>query len=450
MLQHTIIKKPLQGSFFQRLTFFEYLYVLVLIFYAGAANTFVRTASLKENTVGFFIPIILSIILAIRWKVLFNNRFYYLILGLGMYFLAISIKYHQIHVTIFLDYFVLFFIVYVVVKALKFNLFKIYEYLLFHLAIIGLIMWVIQFILGGDSLFNLFSKISGIKLFSYVSGAGLNAIIYSVQPFDYNLMNNFDSIIPRNCGYAWEPGAFAVYLCLAIFINLFISKSDNISKIRFWILLSALVTTQSTTGFAMFMVIMIFYYLNKNLNIILLALPVVITGMVFIFSLSFMGNKIVDLGNESNEMDMIVESSIINNEEEEEEEGINPQRFVSFMIAFEDFRNNPILGIGGNQEESWTSKMGANISVISGIGSILAQTGIIGFLFFSILSIKSSFFLSEYFNYKGKFLLFIMIIFISISYSIILLPLIACFWMFSLVEFPKYKTKSYGILHFTE
>lgn len=421
------VKKPQRLSFFQRLTPFAYLYVLVLIIYAGNANNFVRTASIKENPVGFFLPIILSIILAIRWKILLDNRFYKLILGLSIYFLAISIKYQQIHITIFLYYFALFFIVYTTVKALKFNLFKIYEYLLYHLAIIGLIFWIIQILLGGDSLFNIFSKISGISSFSFVSGEGLNALIYSVQPLEYILRNQWGSI-PRNCGYAWEPGAFAVYLCLAIFINLFIIQSDKMSKIRFWILVAALVSTQSTTGFSIFMVILLFYYANKNLKIILIVSPVIITIVVYIFSLPFMGNKIIDLVNESSEFEIIVDSSI------DKEVPVNPQRFVSFMIGFEDFKNNPILGIGGGQEESWTKKIDANISVISGIGNLLAQTGIVGFLFFIVLSIKSSFFLSKYGNYKGKFLLFIIIVFISISYSIILLPLVTCFWMFSFFD----------------
>ena len=104
------------------------------------------------------------------------------------------------------------------------------------------------------------------------------------------------------------------------------------------------------------------------------------------------------------------------------------------MIGFNDFLNNPILGLGGNEQESWTNKMGANVSVISGLGNLLAQNGLVGFLFFIILSIRSSLLFSKHFNYKGKLLLFVIIIFISISYSVILLPVIVCFWMFSLIE----------------
>ena len=439
MLQQYRINKALQASS-QRISSVNYLYVLVLIIYGGRANTFVQSKSIGiEQITSILLPIIFSIILTIRWKVKFNSKFFSLIFGLIIYFLAVSLKYQHFYPTVFLNYFILFFVVYATVKSLRFSLFNIYEYFLVRLAIISLIMWVFQIILGGDTLFNLFSKISGISSFSYVSGDGLNAILYSVQPSEYNLINNLGIAIPRNCGYAWEPGAFAVYLCLAIFINLFISKSENKSKIYFWILIAALISTQSTTGFAMFTIIILFYYYNKNLNIKLLLLPVLITALVILFSLPFMGEKILNLGNDTDEIDTVIESSINN----EDEGSVSPQRFVSFMIAFEDFKNNPILGTGGIEGESWTSKAGANISVISGIGSLLAQAGIIGFLFFIIFSIKSSYLLSEHFNYNGKFLLLIIIIFVSISYSIILLPLIACFWMFSLVEFPNYPCTSH-------
>ena len=364
--------------------------------------------------------------MAIKWRVLANKQFYFLFIGLTIYFLAISIKYSELHITIFLDYLALFIIVYTCVKALKFNYFKIYEYLLFQLAIIGIIFWIIQFILGGDTLLYQLNKIPGINSISFVSGNGLNAIFYSVQPFGYNLINNLGSGIPRNCGYAWEPGAFAVYLCLAIFINLFIIKTDKKSKIRLWILITALLTTQSTTGYSMFLIIMLFYYYNKRTNIMLLTFPIFVIGIIFIFSLPFMSNKIIDLSNNSDNIEMIVFNSI------NREEATRPQRFVSFLIAFEDFRQNPILGIvGGGDEASWTSKINANIAKITGIGNLLAQFGIVGALFFVILTIKSSILLSQHYNYKGKLLLFFLILFISISYTILFFPLVASFWMFS-------------------
>ena len=420
------IKYVSPWSFSQRISFFEYLFVFMLIIYAGHAIRFVESFSISENPLASFIPILFSGILALKWRIVFNKQFYILIFCYLIYFAAISVKYNEIRPTFFLNYAFLFFIVYVAIKALKVNFFRIYESLLFYLAIIGLVMWSIQIMLGGDTLFNILGRIPSLDTFSYVTGGGLNAVIYSVQPTSSSLLYNFP--IPRNCGFAWEPGGFAAFLCMAIFINLYFFKDDRKSKIRFWILLAALLSTLSTTGYIIFIVIISFYYLNRKLNIILLLLPVLIATLIFVFSLPFMRDKIVSLVDETRQIDIMVEASI------GRELPIGPQRFTSFIIAFRDFRNNPILGLGGKDEERWTAKIGANVSAITGLGNLLANFGLVGFLFFVIISYKTSVVFSEQYHYKWKGLFFFLILLISISYGIILYPLFMSFWMFSLFE----------------
>jgi hypothetical protein len=420
------------GSELKSITFFDYLFVFVLIIYAGRANTFVESGSLKDNIAGFLLPVILSAILAIRWKVKFDQNFFLLIWGFSVYFIAISIKVGEIHPSFFLHYIFKFFVVYTVIKALKSNLFKIYEHLLYYLAIVGLFMWAVQFLLGGDTLFYYINKIPGMASFSCVTGNGATAIIYSVQPAINAIVN---ISIPRNCGYTQEPGSFAVYLCLAIFINLFITSSDKNSRKRFWVLVITLVSTQSTTGYVIFMVITIFYILSKNLSKILLVFPFAIVALIYVSTLPFMSNKIVDLLTETNTLDQLIIRSF------GAEETFTPQRFTSFVITFRDFQANPILGLGPDNEKSWLLKIGARISPISGMGTLLAQFGLVGFFFFIIFSLRSSFFFAKYFNYNGKFLLFFIIILISISYFIFLLPMIMSFWLFQLFAPQEVKQK---------
>ena len=102
MIHLNSIEKNMYGSDSQRVSFFEYFYVLVLIFYAGHANTFVVTSTIKDNPVGVLLPVILSGILAIRWQIIFNKQFYLLIFCFFIYFIAISIKYNAIHPTFLL------------------------------------------------------------------------------------------------------------------------------------------------------------------------------------------------------------------------------------------------------------------------------------------------------------------------------------------------------------
>jgi hypothetical protein len=370
------------------------------------------------------IPVLLSGILALKWRIVLNKQIWLLVLGFFIYFFAISVKFHEFRPSYFINFLLLFFIVYVAVKALNVNFFKIYESVLCTLAIIGLIFWVIQIVLGGDTLFNYFGMLPSIDLWSYVSGDGYNAVLYSVQPTTMSIQ--YDFLPPRNCGFAWEPGGFAVFLALAIFINLFFFKRDTASKTRFWILAAALVSSQSTTGYVIFMVIILFYYYNKKQKLIILLWPIVVALIILAFSLPFMSDKIMDLIREAEMIELMVEGSI------GREIPIAPQRFASFMIALRDFLANPLLGLGGVAEASWTSKIGANVSTITGLGNLLAQHGLVGLTFFIVSLYRTSQFYSKAFNFKGKFLFFIIVIFISISYTLILLPLLMCFWMFRL------------------
>jgi len=188
----------------------------------------------------------------------------------------------------------------------------------------------------------------------------------------------------------------------------------------------ALVSSQSTTGYLIFMVILLFYYYNKKQKLIILLWPAVIALIALAFTLPFMSDKIVSLIREAEMIDVMVEGSI------GRESSIAPQRFASFVIAFRDFLANPVLGLGGNTEASWTSKIGANVSTITGLGNLLAQHGLIGLLFFALASYQSSSYYARAFNFKGNILFFIIIFFISISYGIILLPLLMSFWMYGL------------------
>jgi hypothetical protein len=410
----------------RKISFFEYLLMFILIIYAGRANTFVESVSITENPIGVLLPVLLAGILAVKWRVAFTKEFFILIVGFTIYFSAISIKYQEIQPTFFLTYVFRFFIVFAVIKALKKDFFRLYEVILYYLTIIALGFWFIQIVLGGDSLYYIFNNVPGVKTFSYVSSSGLNMILYSVQP-SYVSVYNY-SLIIRNCGFAWEPGGFAVYLCLAIFINLFILKPDERNKKRFWIFVIALLTTQSTTGYVIFAVIMMFHILNKDLSKMLLLLPVLVIGLIAFSSLPFMKNKIYEIISETRTIDQLIVRTI------GRQENINPQRFTSFIISFRDFQKNPVLGMGAHSDDSWTVKLGAKISTISGIGNLLAQFGLSGFLFFILTTFYTSFRFSEYYNFKGKILFFTIVLFISVSYSIIFLTLVMCFWMFALFE----------------
>lgn len=407
------------------ISFFDYFYVFILIIYAGMANIHVRTFSL-DKPLPAVLPLFLSLILAIRWKIVFSRRIYLLLFIYFLYFSASTIKYREIHPAFFASLFISFVVTYCTITALKFRLFAIVEELIYYLAIISLVFWGMQVILGGDNFFNIIARIPNIKTFSSVTGNGLNIVLYSVQSAFFNIYDN--SILPRNCGFAWEPGGYAVYLCLAIFINRFMLKTADNRNLHFWILTLALLSTQSTTGYLIFIIIILTQVLQKNIKTIILLIPFILILLIVFLSLPFITDKITELIIEATNTEIIVEQSI----------GANytttPQRFASFVIAIRDFLNNPILGYGGHLEARWFSKLHADIAPISGLGNLLAQYGLVGFIFFIVTLYGSSVYFSKHFNYKGKFLLTVIMLFVSISYSILFVPLVMCFYLYSLFK----------------
>lgn len=408
----------------ERIPFFEYLYVFVLIIYAGLASSFVRSFTF-DRPVSMLLPITLGVILAIKNRVVFTKQFYLLIFGIVIYLFVTTVKYSELHPRFFANLIMDITVAYITIKALKFRLFIIFEQLMYYLAAFSLFMWVVQIVMGGDNLLILMARIPSIDTFSFVSGGGLNMIIYSAQPSTF--MREGYSII-RNCGFAWEPGGFAVYLALAIYINLFFIKTDVKFNNRFWVLVLALASTQSTTGYVILLIILLAFFFQTNMKMMLLFLPVIILVIVLLFSLPFMRDKIMKYYQEALQADLVVEQSV------GAEYTQNPQRFASFVIAIQDFIENPVFGYGGHLEDRWFTKINANIAPISGIGNFLAQYGLVGFLVFTTFLAKTSRGFSSHFNYNGKYLFFLMLFLISISYSIIFVVLIMSFWMFAFFE----------------
>ena len=99
-----------------------------------------------------------------------------------------------------------------------------------------------------------------------MEGGGLNFIIYNFQTTTIQEMVG----ISRNCGPFWEPGMFAVYICLALFFNLFYLKNKKSYNIIF---IMTLASTCSTGGYVTGFIIILSYLLFKQKNIIISTMP---------------------------------------------------------------------------------------------------------------------------------------------------------------------------------
>jgi len=149
----------------------------------------------------------------------------------------------------------------------------------------------------------------------------------------YSMPRESSFILLRNSGIFHEPGAFAVYLMLAIIINTFITRKTLERKNI--ILAIILLTTFSTTGYLLLALFMSFAILKSKLHPVMKYLIIFITIIVAInayTSQEFLQEKIKD--------QYSTQTSAI--EKHEAAQG----RFFAFYKAFEVFKQNILFGKG--------------------------------------------------------------------------------------------------------
>ena len=243
--------------------YFEYFVVFLLIFYDGKANIFVLAIENWDNPVGLLLPLVCIGILWYLKDVQFNHKYWLLILGFTIYFIASTINYGELHPRFYGINIINFTITYIVISGMRYNFFKFYEEILFYLCVIAIIFWTVQNIIPVTFIEFLrnfeFSAQPAVK-----GNVDFNTIVYTVSNFDVapNMIMHFAGVkIYRNAGFAWEPGAFATYINMAIFINLIRHKFKLRNNRKLWVFIIALATTFSTTGYSMFILFVLFLYI---------------------------------------------------------------------------------------------------------------------------------------------------------------------------------------------
>ena len=104
-------------------------------------------------------------------------------------------------------------------------------------------------------------------------------------------------IFPRNTGFFWEPGVLQIYLNIFLFITLHYAGYRTNKMVTFFAII-AIISTQSTTGLIIMLIILSTYVLNRLLFIktsftkrIITIIPIAIFVIIFIFSLPSIMDK---------------------------------------------------------------------------------------------------------------------------------------------------------------
>lgn len=407
---------------------FEYLYLFVMVIYMAQMTpvTGKMVGTLSGDPIPFLIPIVLTIILLIRNPISFLHSKLWLFVGVMLIWsVAVCYKFLDFSSNNLSYYFFLFYaiiIAFIHVRVYGCELFDIYEHIMVVLAAISLVFWSMSILIPSlNDLFQQFPETS----------QGHN-ILYLFNCYNYDTTGMYS--INRNAGCSWEPGRFAIMLIPAIYNNLSREGVSFQGNKKIIILLLALVSTFSTTGYSIAILLyFIFWFDRVNAKTILTFLLIALPLSTYIYSLDFVEGKIRDKANFEGLTHKRMERFDYHAREDGDEYVGSLDRFESAYFEWTNFQNEPLLGYGRNVDYSWfRQKITENYVLTGGLVKILSQYGIFVGLLLYVILFFSSYRMSQTCQHRKRFTFAIMIMLTSISYPIFCIPVFTAFWLYGL------------------
>lgn len=183
-------------------------------------------------------------------------------------------------------------------------------------------------------------------------------------------------IFPRNCGFMWEPGAYAWVLNFMIVYKL--HRDNYVLDRKILLLVFALITTFSTAGYFGSFFIVVFYLIKRGTRTAPLVLPFVLLAFVYgtlklFYSADFLSEKL----NEYQEIGMEVRERTFGDESWE-----RVTRIAMGRISLENSLVHP-WGDGINLSSYIVKKYG-EIYAPNALASLLSEWGWLGIIAFII------------------------------------------------------------------
>ncbi len=398
-----------------RISKFNFFYMLCMMVYLGYATVFARSLgdiTTWGNTFALIITAILIKINRIRFQ-----KAYFITIGIFLTYALTTTINNGLASPMWIGQWCIWLtIAYCINYIFREKLFVVYETLIYYLCIISLVCWIINIVMP-----TLMEAIFSTFQFSTPHGGEESNVAGNIIFYTMNReegINEFSFFI-RNAGFAWEPGAYASYICLAIFCNSLRTNLRLKNNKQLIVFLITLFSTQSTTGFAIFLaMIAVWLIINRKFWLAFILIPI----GIYIFQLPFVQDKMM---NEYENLELVDLSKTSDGGT------YTLGRMYSFVLNWEEFLRHPILGLGGWQEGTWLNRYGYdNIATISGIGEMLAMYGAIMTSLFLFLMFKTMRLISRTIS-KNGYLLIVAVIGMMISYSMWRHPVYICFWMYA-------------------
>lgn len=242
---------------------------------------------------------------------------------------------------------------------------KFYDYFvktIFFFAVVSLLFFIPSLVIPGFADFFT-DNVAPFFVSPFHTAGGFyetspNIIIYT---FEKSLF-----VSSRNSGPFWEPGAFSIFLILAMMFRLVQVQNIFDKKVIFFAVV--VLTTTSTSGYiALFLLVASYYVYNRRVN----ALKYVLIGMmVYGASLAYVQLEFLEK-KAKNDIALASETT--------------SSRFGSALVDLQDFVKNPLIGYGrgsnrygGKQMDQFYSGLHRN----NGITQMLVTYGIFIFLIY--------------------------------------------------------------------
>ena len=398
---------------FKKLDFNYWFFVFVILMFGGGTKIF---SNFDPRFQPFSFCMLLFFLLGIIVKS--RNQVDYSILLLLLSFLFPWFIYHYYVDTsfqygLYSIFFLQFLLGFFASFHYKGKLLVYFEKIVVTFAVLSLPFWIMECFFGKVWL-------AQFAPFDNPFDNGSSFIVYTtLERLDTSSRETFYYGLARNTGFTWEAGRFATALVLAMSSHIVTHNGIKWKSWRFHVLLIALATTLSTTGYACFIVLIGLHYLfttKIHFGYRIFAILILCFFVSYIMGLSFMRNKIEYNINKTNWMTNNV--TMYNEMSKKQDKIWCVDRTEGLFLDWLNLQYKPLLGTGLAHNDTYLYKfISKDLTTSNGLLRPLSQLGlIIGIPFFVMLmyGIRR---LSSHFNYSGINIIFIITIVIQYSYN---------------------------------
>lgn len=414
--------------FIRNLTF-EKIYFFIVFLYGARATVFTANMDFRYNPLGVALLILPTIHLFIKYKLsLFDKRIYTILLGLTAWVLLRFFIDPQFNMFNYYTIYIQILVCYTVVNIYKQIIPLYFEQITVRLSIIAIALWIVMQFVGVKTI----ASLGFMEPYTSISSASL--LIFNTPNYTKEGIGILG--LTRNCGFAWEPGLYSCFLIFAIFFNLCRVKRLK-GNTNFFILVLALLTTSSTTGYSVFLFVIInhLFIQNSRFKYKVPALIIFIPTIIWISQLSFMSDKIKETSKTEN---FLSKNETVIDYFENEGGQMVVQRFEGLYLNYLNFINAPILGYGYRGNSYSATHISSKLATSEGIISFFAQFGIFIGLYIFFTYYKSAKYFDIRYHYKYNMLFYVYIL-VSISYNFNFVAIVMAFMWYPILLKPRKK-----------